>query len=88
MNIKNNINENMNFKDNSSNIKKDAMNMEKLSKRHLAPPTNGSPIPTGWYYERSRKKYQQEQIKMTEAEKRRFQEKFPSKGRKFTSISG
>lgn len=56
--------------------------MEKLSKKHLAPPTNGSPIPTGWYYERSRKKYQQEQIKMTDAEKRRFQEKFPSKGRK------
>lgn len=56
--------------------------MEKLSKKHLAPPTNGSPIPTGWYYERARKKYQQEQIKMSESDKKRFQEKFPSKGRK------
>lgn len=54
--------------------------MEKLSKQYLAPPMNGSAIPTGWYYERARKKYEQEQIKMTEAEKKRFQEKFPHKG--------
>ena len=54
--------------------------MEKLSKKHLAPPMNGNAIPTGWYYERARKKYDQEQVKMTEAEKRRFREKFPSKG--------
>lgn len=54
--------------------------MEKLSKQYLAPPMNGSAIPTGWYYERSRKKYEQEQIKMTESEKKRFKEKFPSKG--------
>ena len=54
--------------------------MEQLSKKHLAPPMNGSAIPSGWYYERARKKYQQEQIKMTESEKKRFQEKFPNKG--------
>ncbi len=56
--------------------------MEQLSKKCLAPPVNGSAIPTGWYYERARKKYLQEQIKLTESEKRRFQEKFPSKGKK------
>lgn len=54
--------------------------MEKLSKQYLAPPINGNAIPTGWYYERARKKYEQEQIKMTESEKKRFREKFPNKG--------
>ncbi len=34
-------------------------------------------IPTGWYYERSRKKYQQEQVKLRGDELRRFQKKFP-----------
>jgi hypothetical protein len=53
--------------------------MEKMSKRYFAPPANGSPIPTGWYYERARKKYNQEQIKMTPAEARKFQTKFPKK---------
>ena len=36
--------------------------MEKMSKKHLAPPVKYA-VPTGWYYERSRKKYQQEQVK-------------------------
>lgn len=53
--------------------------MERMSKRYLAPPISGSPIPTGWYYERSRKKYDQEQVKMTKAEKEKFGRKFPKK---------
>lgn len=54
--------------------------MEKMSKKHLAPPTSHSPVPTGWYYERSRKKYQQEQVKLkTKADVKRFTTKFPKK---------
>lgn len=45
----------------------------------MAPPVNGSPNPTGWYYERTKKKYNQEQMKMTKAEKARFALKFPKK---------
>lgn len=52
--------------------------MEKMSKKHLAPPVK-FPVPTGWYYERSRKKYQQEQMKLSTAEAKRFVLKFPKK---------
>ena len=53
--------------------------MEQMSKKYLAPPVNGNLNPTGWYYERTKKKYNQEQIKMTKAEKSRFAQKFPKK---------
>lgn len=53
--------------------------MEQMSKKYLAPPVNGNLNPTGWYYERTKKKYNQEQIKMTKAEKSRFALKFPKK---------
>lgn len=53
--------------------------MEQMSKKHMAPPVGGTPFPTGWYYERARKKYNQEQIKMTKAERERFAKKFPKK---------
>ena len=52
--------------------------MEKISKKHLAPPKLYA-IPTGWYYERSRKKYQQEQVKLKGEELKRFLAKFPKK---------
>lgn len=52
--------------------------MEKASKKYLAPPIN-YPIPTGWYYERSRKKYQQEQFKLRGDSLKRFLAKFPKK---------
>lgn len=52
--------------------------MEQMSKRHLAPPVFYT-TPTGWYYERSRKKYQQEQIKLRGDEAKRFAIKFPKK---------
>ena len=50
--------------------------MEKMSKKCLAPPARYA-IPTGWYYERSRKKYQQEQVKLRGDELKRFLKKFP-----------
>lgn len=53
--------------------------MEKLSKKCFAPPVNGALNPTGWYYERARKKYEQEQIKFTKAQKDKFQQKYPKK---------
>ena len=53
--------------------------MEQMSKKYFAPPVNGNPTPTGWYYERTQKKYIQEQIKMTKAEKDRFEAKYPKK---------
>lgn len=52
--------------------------MEKMSKKHLAPPVQYA-VPTGWYYERSRKKYMQEQIKLRGEDAKRFTLKFPKK---------
>lgn len=52
--------------------------MEKSSKKILAPTVRYN-IPTGWYYERSRKKYQQEQFKLNGAEQKKFLAKFPKK---------
>lgn len=52
--------------------------MEKMSKKHLAPPAR-YPIPTGWYYERSRKRYEQEQFKLGGEDAKRFAAKFPKK---------
>ena len=52
--------------------------MEKMSKKHLAPPAMYS-VPTGWYYERSRKRYAQEQIKLRADDAKRFTLKFPKK---------
>lgn len=50
--------------------------MEKASKRYFAPTVKYN-IQTGWYYERARKKYQQEQFKMDGDELKRFLAKFP-----------
>ncbi len=52
--------------------------MERASKKYLAPPVHTS-IPTGWYYERARKKYQQEAQKLKGDNLRRFELKFPKK---------
>lgn len=54
--------------------------IEKLSKKHLAPPANIN-IPTGWFYERSRKKYNQEQFKFRKgsAGHKKFLAMFPKK---------
>ena len=50
--------------------------MEKMSKTYLAPPRKFA-IPTGWYYERARKKYKQEENKFSGENQKRFQAKFP-----------
>ena len=53
--------------------------MEKLSRKVLAPPANGCPYQTMWFYERSRGKWEQEQFKMTLPQIRRFCETAPKK---------
>ena len=51
--------------------------MEKMSKKIFAPAIHYS-VPTGWYYERSRKRYEQEQFKLkSEADRKRFRAKYP-----------
>lgn len=52
--------------------------MEKQSKITLAPPSINN-IPTGWYYERARKKYVQEQFKLKGTDLKRFLSKYPKK---------
>ena len=56
--------------------------MEKMSKRYFAPPGQ-SAVPTGWYYERSRKKYQQEQVKLSKDAQKRYLSKFVASGHSF-----
>jgi len=51
--------------------------MERMSKKYLAPPVQGNPHPTVWYYERSRGKWEQEQMKMTKSERDKFKQKHP-----------
>lgn len=53
--------------------------MENLSQsaRNYAPPTNGNPYPTVWFYERSRGKWEQEQMKMKPAERDKYVKKYP-----------
>ncbi len=53
--------------------------MEKLSKKVMAPPVNGNPYQTIWFYERSRGKWEQEQMKMTPAQRQLFCEKNPKR---------
>ena len=51
--------------------------MEKLSKKVMAPPVNGNPYQTIWFYERSRGKWEQEQMKLTQAQRKKFCEMHP-----------
>lgn len=51
--------------------------MEQLSQKVLAPPVGGNPYQTIWFYERSRGKWEQEQMKYTVAQKKNFCEKNP-----------
>lgn len=53
--------------------------MEKLSKKVMAPPVNGNPYQTIWFYERSRGKWEQEQMKLTQAQRKVFCEKNPKR---------
>ncbi len=51
--------------------------MEKLSLKTMAPPINGNPFQTIWYYERSRGKWEQDQMKLTLAQRAQFVSKHP-----------
>lgn len=51
--------------------------MEKFSKKVMAPPVGGNPFQTIWFYERSRGKWEQEQMKMTQAQRNKFCEMNP-----------
>ena len=51
--------------------------METLSQKVMAPPVNGMPYQTIWYYERTKNKWDQEQFKMNDKQKRQFSEKYP-----------
>lgn len=51
--------------------------MEKLSQKVMAPPVAGNPYQTIWFYERSRGKWEQEQMKLTVAQKKKFCEMHP-----------
>ena len=51
--------------------------MENLSRKVMAPPVAGKPYQTIWFYERSRGKWEQEQMKYTLAQRKSFCEKNP-----------
>lgn len=51
--------------------------MEQLSSKVMAPPVDGNPYQTTWFYERSRGKWEQEQMKMTSAQRKKFCEMHP-----------
>src|SRR5664280_2604711 len=48
-----------------------------LSAKNFAPPANGNPFPTVWFYERSRGKWEQEQMKMNQSQRDKYIRKFP-----------
>ena len=52
--------------------------MEKMSQKYPAPPVDGKPYQTIWYYERSRGRWEQEQMKMTPAQRDKFKRIHPS----------
>lgn len=57
--------------------------MEKISRRLLAPAVNGNQYSTYWYYERARGQYNQDMAKLTKSEIKNFKMKYPAK-QKFT----
>jgi len=51
--------------------------IEEYSRKTFAPPVNGNPYETIWFYERARGQYVQEQMKLTLSEKNKYQAKHP-----------
>ena len=51
--------------------------MEQLSHKVMAPPVGGNPYQTVWFYERSRGKWEQEQMKLTAHQRDLFKQKNP-----------
>jgi len=48
-----------------------------ISAKNYAPPVNGNPFPTVWFYERSRGKWEQEQMKLSSSDRDKFIKKHP-----------
>lgn len=53
------------------------INMENLSLKIMAPPVNGNPYQTKWFYERYRGKWEQDQMRMTSKDRDEFRKKCP-----------
>jgi hypothetical protein len=53
------------------------LEIEKISRRLPAPPKEGSLFSTNWFYERARGQYKDEQAYLSQAERNKFQKKFP-----------
>lgn len=53
--------------------------IEELSRKVYAPPSNGIPYETIWFYERAKGQYTQEQMKLTKSEKRNYIKLRPKK---------
>ena len=51
--------------------------MEQLSRKVMAPPVGGNPYQTVWFYERSRGKWEQEQMKLNAHQRDLFKQKSP-----------
>ena len=51
--------------------------MEQLSRKVMAPPVGGNPYQTIWFYERSRGKWEQEQMKLNTHQRDLFKQKNP-----------
>ena len=51
--------------------------MEQLSRKVMAPPVGGNPYQTVWFYERSRGKWEQEQMKLNAHQRDLFKQKNP-----------
>lgn len=51
--------------------------IEEYSRKTFAPPVNGNPYETIWFYERAKGQYTQEQMKLTASEKKKYQAKNP-----------
>ena len=53
------------------------LEMEKISRRLTAPPKDGELHGSGWFYERARGQYRDEQAYMKDGDRRRFQLQYP-----------
>ena len=53
--------------------------METLSRRTYAPVAPGAVKPTKWFFERTKKQYEQPMFKMTKAQKKQYEAKYPKK---------
>ncbi len=51
--------------------------IEQLSKKYPAPPVDGHPYQTIWFYERARGSWEQSQMKMTQSQRDKFREIHP-----------